>query len=305
MTRTLGVDISEWSGKVDFGKMKSAGVEFCYTKACQLLKDAQFSNYWPAMKQAGLLRGAFAYLDWRDSELKQAKLFTDTLGGDVGELPPMLDLEMDPTPYKLSPALVQGKVWNWIQAVEKTTGRVPIIYCGAYFWTQWMTSDPGWLKYPFWLAWYSSEAYINFISLLKGWHHGAPKPWPDWLVWQDAANASGYQYGTQALSIDRDWFNGDLAALKAWASGAPVPGPAPIPTPAPIPAPVIPASALGAYRVVKTSWIFPTPNDATPGKLVGQTTSNEQVTVSAIMGDWAQLSAPVAGWVRLVNLKKV
>jgi GH25 family lysozyme M1 (1,4-beta-N-acetylmuramidase) len=299
MNRVLGCDISEWSGKVDFGKMKSAGMEFCWGKACQLLKDAQFSNYWPAMKQAGLLRGAFGYLDWRDSELKQAKLFCDTIGGDIGELPPMLDLEMDPAPYKLTPALVQGKVWNWLQYVEKATGRVPIIYCGAYFWTAWMTPDKAWLKYPFWLAFYASELYINAISLIKGWSHGAPKPWKDWNIWQYSGNGNGPQYGTQALSLDMDVFNGDLAALKAWANMPNIPQ-IPAPTPTPAPNPIQP----GTYTVIKTSWVFPTPNDATPGKLVGQTTSNEQVTVSAIMGDWAQLSAPIKGWVRLVNLKK-
>jgi len=230
MTRTLGCDISEWSEKVDFVKMKSAGMSFCYAKASQVHADGLFKTYWPAMKQAGLYRGAFHYIDWSESELIQAKLFCDTIGGDVGELPPMLDLEENPTPYKLTPALVQGKVWNWLQYVEKATGRVPIIYVGAYFWTQWMTSDPGWLKYPLWLAWYSSETYINVISLLKGWHHGAPKPWPDWNIWQYIGNGNGPQYGTQALSLDMDWFNGDLAALKAWANNPVVP-PAPAPTP--------------------------------------------------------------------------
>jgi len=53
MNRTLGCDISEYSGKVNFDKMVLSGMAFCYTKACQLQIDAQFKNYWPAMKQSG------------------------------------------------------------------------------------------------------------------------------------------------------------------------------------------------------------------------------------------------------------
>jgi hypothetical protein len=75
---------------------------------------------------------------------------------------------------------------------------------------------------------------------------------------------------------------------------APIPGPAPVPVPAPV---------TNAYKVVKTSWIFPTPNDVTPGKLLGQTYAGEAVTVAATSGDWAQLSTPIKGWVRLVTLK--
>ena len=130
MNRASIIDTSHWSGPVDWNKAFSSGAAGMYTKASQLANDDTFAPNWKNAK--GLLpRGAFHYLDWEKSELVQAKLFTDTMGGDWGELPPSLDLEMDPTPFKLTPALVQGKVWNWLQAVEKTTGKVPMIYCGA------------------------------------------------------------------------------------------------------------------------------------------------------------------------------
>jgi lysozyme len=230
MTRTLGCDVSHWSGKVDFAKMGAAGASFMYAKASQLSADDTFKANWQNAK--GIMpRGAFHYLDFSVSELVQAKLFTDTMGGDWGELPPTLDLEMDPG--KLTKDVVQGKVWNWLQSVEKTTGRVPMIYSGASYWTYWMTPDKGWLKYPFWLAWYSSETYINIISLLKGYSHGAPKPWKNWTLWQYSGNGNGLKYGSQGLSMDMNWCD-DLDALKAFANG-------PIPTPYLPPKPPIPA----------------------------------------------------------------
>jgi hypothetical protein len=202
-------------------------------------------------------------LDFRVNELTQAKLFTDTmaLAGDYGDLPPVLDLEMNPSPYalKLSPEdyefgmnleykknpnlssvsmenlmltnenytltkpQVQGKVWNFLQAVEKTTGKIPVIYCGYYYWIQWMTSDPAWARYPFWLAWYNSENVIK-----------VPPPWFKWTFWQYSGNGNGPQYGSEGLSLDMDYYNGTLEDLKKF-SGISTPIPVPVPTPTPIP----------------------------------------------------------------------
>ena len=209
MTRQLLIDTSYWSGAVDWNKAKSAGAAAMYTKASQLSVDSTFSANWKNAK--GILpRGAFHYLDWHTSELAQAKLFTDALGGDWGELPPALDLEQNPALFGLSPALVRGKVWNWLTAVEKTTGRVPMIYCGYYWWIQWMTPDPAWAKYPFWLAWYAAESIIK-----------VPPPWNKWSMWQYTGNGPGPQYGTQGLSLDMSWTD-DLASLLV----APPPHPA-------------------------------------------------------------------------------
>lgn len=200
MSRVIGIDTSYWSGAVDWQKAKSASAAFMYTKASQLSVDTTFSTNWKNAK--GILpRGAYHYLDWHESELTQAKRFTDALGGDWGELPPCLDLEQSPALFGLSAALVQGKVWNWLQAVEKTTGRAPMIYSGYYYWLQWMTGNIGWAKYPFWLAWYASE---NIIKV--------PAPWTHWSMWQYTGNGPGKQYGTQGLSLDMSYCD-DLNAL--------------------------------------------------------------------------------------------
>jgi lysozyme len=271
--RAQGSDTSFWNSKVNYGKMKAAGISFCYAKASQLSADSRFKEYWPAMKQAGLLRGAYHYLDWRTSELDQAKLFVDTMGGDWGELPPVLDLEMNPAPlamnlqlaqeeigfgmnrayrmtlqaspekehdenlmlqapsYSLSGPEVRGKVWNFLKAVEKATGKVPMIYSGYYYWKQWMTPDTAWERYPFWLAWYASELYIRFKTLGGT---GAPPPWKNWTIWQYDGNGNGPLYGSQGLSMDMNWFNGTVDDLARFANAPIVP---PVTPPAPIPDP--------------------------------------------------------------------
>jgi GH25 family lysozyme M1 (1,4-beta-N-acetylmuramidase) len=198
--RQLVIDTSYWSGTVDWQKAKTAGAAAMYTKCSQLSADPTFAANWKNCK--GILpRGAYHYLDFHGSELTQAKMFTDAMGGDWGELPPALDLEQDPAKFGLQPALVQGRVWNFLQAVEKTTGRVPMIYSGFYYWSEWMTSNPAWLKYPFWLAWYAAE---NIIKV--------PRPWTTWSMWQYTGNGPGPQYGTQGKSLDENWCD-NLPAL--------------------------------------------------------------------------------------------
>lgn len=247
--KTLGCDVSFWNRAMNFQAMYNAGARFVVCKASQRLIDSRFKEYWPAAKAAGLLRSAYHYLDWRDDVLKQAKLFTDTLGGDWGELSPVLDLEMNPV--GLTAKEVQGRVGSFLQAVEKTTGRVPMIYCGYYYWVQWMTADPAWKKYPFWLAWYANESIIK-----------VPPPWTNWTIWQYAGNGPGPQFGSTGLSMDMNWFRGTEAELNAFANITPTPthpdfcptcGQVWPQTPGPTPPPPVPPTP--AYPAYKTTTI--------------------------------------------------
>ena len=128
-------------------------------------------------------------------------MFTDALGGDWGELPPALDLEQSPALFKLTPAVVQSRVLNWLNAVEKTTSRVPVLYVGYYYFVQWFTPDPKWARYPLWLPYYEPESVIK-----------VPPPWTKWSMWQYTGNGSGPQYGTHGLSLDMSYVD-DLASL--------------------------------------------------------------------------------------------
>jgi hypothetical protein len=145
------------------------------------------------------------------------------------EKEPKVPLKLQLSLYSLSAPEVQGKVWNFLQSVEKITKRIPMIYSGYYYWLQWMTPNSGWLKYLFWLAWYANESVIK-----------VPPPWKKWTFWQFSGNGNGPQYGSQGLSLDMDYFNGTLDDLKVFANVVIPPVPTPIlPTPTPTPQPTI------------------------------------------------------------------
>ena len=70
-------------------------------------------------------------------------------------------------------------------------------------------------------------------------------------------------------------------------------------------APVVvttPAGQGSSYTVGKVCWICATANDDAGCKLVMATKVGMAVTVTQIVGAWAQVSAPAAGWIRLANL---
>ena len=238
MSRAMGIDISVWDDDnstpqmCNFTTAMKAGASFVFIKASQVYADSDFLMNWKNAKVAGILRGAYHFLDWRVSEVDQAKLFVGLLGSDPGELPPVLDLEMNPASYNLTYQVVQGRVRNFLSIVEQSTSKIPMIYAGYYYWNAWMGKDPSWSRYPFWLAWYNEESVIK-----------VPYPWSRWMFWQYSDGGLGLKYGCESKSVDMNWFNGSVEELKKFANvSIPIPEPSvcqccgqsfPLPGPAP------------------------------------------------------------------------
>jgi lysozyme len=139
------------------------------------------------------------------------------MGGDWGELPPVCDFEM--TTYAPEPAVANGKLWNFLQALERITGKIPMIYSGYFYWHYYGTSNIGWAKYPWWLPWYESEASIATSMA----YYNYPMPWKKWTFWQYTGNGNGPQYGSTGLSMDMNYFNGTIEELKIFAGTTPPP----------------------------------------------------------------------------------
>ncbi len=94
----IGPDISKWNGDWNAEKAKQAGAVFVFIKASQAtFSDPQFKNNWKKAKDAGLLRGAYHYLDYTKSGEEQGDYLADLLLDDPGELPPIVDYEQTRT----------------------------------------------------------------------------------------------------------------------------------------------------------------------------------------------------------------
>src|SRR5215471_14990910 len=131
-TTTPGIDVSHFQGKVDWNRVKAAGMAFAFAKATEgtTNNDAMFATNWPAIKNAGLLRGAYHFFRASQDAAGQADHFLSRLSLAAGDLPPIIDVEV--TDGADNATLVSG-VKTWLDAVAAQTGVTPMIYASPAF----------------------------------------------------------------------------------------------------------------------------------------------------------------------------
>jgi GH25 family lysozyme M1 (1,4-beta-N-acetylmuramidase) len=164
-------------------------------------------------RAAGMIAGAYHYLTYDATGAAQAKHFITSIGGDVpdGDLPPMLDVE-DVYKTDLANTTIAQRVAimkDWLDTVETSTGRKPMIYSGAWYWASsaYMGTPTGFSDHP--LVW--SDYSGNCPSI--------PNDFPSLTIWQ-------YLGGTGSTAgitggCDQDKFYGTEADLQAFVNGGP------------------------------------------------------------------------------------
>ncbi|UGQ45898.1 glycoside hydrolase family 25 protein [Massilia endophytica] len=197
-----GIDVSHYQQNIDWSKVAGAGVVFAYAKATggSSFVDPAFSRNWQSMREAGLYRGAYHFFLAGDDPKVQAEQFIKTIGKlRRKDLPPMLDVETDDD---TDIETLQERALVWLQTVEKSTGRTPVVYTDNGFADKVLT-DPRFARYPFWIA-----DYAGSVS-------GVPNPWEKrgWQFWQyeDSGSVAGI-----TGEVDLDKFQGTLADLRAF-----------------------------------------------------------------------------------------
>ncbi len=210
----LGIDISKWNGNWDATKAKQAGATFVFIKASQATStDPEFLVNWQKAKDAGLLRGAYHYLDYTKPGMDQANYFADLLKNDPGELPPTVDYELRRTDNNPSAAL--GFLRDWLDQLTKRSElfedasvKQPMIYTGPGFWVEYgdQTKRDYWIQFPLWNAhWTTSSTPM------------IPPPWTLWQFWQFTDKGPGEAFGSEGLKMDMNRFNGTLNELMEFA----------------------------------------------------------------------------------------
>jgi lysozyme len=199
-TYLKGIDISKWQGTINWNAVRNAGTTFAFCKATEGLNytDPNFATNWPAIKSAGIIRGAYHFGRPGVDAIAQADHFVNTVKPIKGDLPLVLDFEAydNKTP---------SQVWTWAQKfvsrVKDRIGKPPIIYTGFYFWKDRAGNPTSSMGCPLWLA-----AYQNSTTGL------IPPAWATWSFWQ--YTSTGTVSGVTG-NVDRNYFNGSLAQLKA------------------------------------------------------------------------------------------
>jgi GH25 family lysozyme M1 (1,4-beta-N-acetylmuramidase) len=195
-----GIDVSVYQGDVDWPTAKTTGLDFAIARISDGTDlDTKFATNWPAMKSAGLVRGAYQFFEPADDPGAQAQIVVAAVGMlRDGDLPVTADMEVT---GGQSEATIIAHLQTWTAAVEAGTGKAPMIYTALGYWNASVASTT-FASTPLWVA--------NWGATCPD----LPTAWSDWKLWQYADD--GAVVGISG-NVDEDEFNGSLADLQAFA----------------------------------------------------------------------------------------
>jgi lysozyme len=194
---TPGLDVSYYQETIEWPKVRRAGLRFAFIRVSDgtTIDDPMFDQNWAGAKRAGLLRGAYQHFRPEESARAQADMMIAALMHDGGELPPVIDVEVD---GGKRPDEIAARVRAWIERVRDKLHVEPIVYTGPEFWRDRVGgADVG---VPLWVAHYKRECPT------------VPAPWEHWTYWQhtDSGRVPGI-YGP----VDLDVFAGTVDDLRS------------------------------------------------------------------------------------------
>lgn len=163
-----GIDVSHFQGNIDWQAVAGDGVRFCFIKATEGVGnvDPMFHRNWNGAKAAGVLRGAYHFFHPNLDAKQQAEHFLSVVTVEEGTLPPALDMEVtDGVDFEG----LQAGIRTWMETVEASAGRKPVVYTDPSFWQENVKADMS--QYPLWLACYASQPEM-------------PPGWRTWTFWQ-------------------------------------------------------------------------------------------------------------------------
>jgi len=165
-----GIDVSHYQSNIKWDSIKAQNIFFAFVKATEgeEFKDSLFRSNWPEMKRVGIKRGAYHFFRPTLSVYKQARNFMDHVKLEIGDLPPVLDVEVDDG---ASEELVVFRIRTWLQMIEHHYSIRPIIYTNITYFNKYIAGNLD--EYPIWIARYSySEPKLAFNKQWDFWQYG-------------------------------------------------------------------------------------------------------------------------------------
>ncbi len=155
-----GIDVSHYQGSITWSSVASDGVDFAILKATESRKytDPTFDFNDSQAALAGVPVGA--YHVWTpsrsiDDAKAEANHFVHVVQPTVGDVLPVLDMEMNRVPSGMPASVLQAWARAWLSRVTLKTGVRPMVY-GSQYLFQTMLGNTTWFAdhgYRLWFAW--------------------------------------------------------------------------------------------------------------------------------------------------------
>lgn len=175
-----GIDVSNHNGSVDWNQVADSGKKFTFVLASDgtSFTSPTYEQQYQGAKDAGMIAGAYHFARPGSSgPEEQANRFLDVANyqKDGKTLPPVLDLEVDPSSggcYGKSVDEMHQWVDGFNKVVKERTGEDPIVYANPSFWSQCMGNTDSYSDHPLWLAAYDVD------------QPSVPEGFDNWDFWQ-------------------------------------------------------------------------------------------------------------------------
>lgn len=167
-----GTDLSKWNdGRVDWPTVKRAGVSFVFIKATEGKDriDPAFERHWRNAAATGIPHAPYHFYYFCSTPEEQAAWFIANVPKQAVRLPPVLDMEWNPSSptcrLRPDPATVRDVMKRFLDRVEAHYGKRPIIYTSVDFHRDNLVG--AFTDYPFWLR--SVAAHPGEIYAGRQW----------------------------------------------------------------------------------------------------------------------------------------
>lgn len=190
-----GIDVSHWEGKIQFRKVRQAGIRVVYIKATQGrdIVDSDFERNYRDAERENLRIGFYHYVMARSVEeaKEEAAFFYDKIRDKKQHARPAMDFEVFGA---LSHGEVREISLQFLRELEARDGHRPVIYSDASN-ASGVFDDDRLREYPLWIAQYGVSK------------PDMENPWRRWSGWQ--YTDSGRVRGIDGR-VDRDYFRRDI-----------------------------------------------------------------------------------------------
>jgi len=218
-----GVDVSSAQGKIDWRKVVAVGgIDFVYAKATDGVDgtDPMFANNWAGLNAVHIQRGAYHFYEPVSDPVRQAERFFAVVGKlEIGDLPPMLDLEARKPAGKTNADFLK-EVRVFVERAESLFECELVIYTGGpYFDSACVGVSEEDVEFfstrDLWLAAY---VFNPKIFIPKAWS----KLGKSWVIWQKsgnigAGNSPGFRLPGIGVVTDLNVTQGAANDLPTWA----------------------------------------------------------------------------------------
>ncbi len=191
-----GIDVARYQGAIDFETVYRSGVRFVYMKGTEGKDyvDPAFRDNWRRARASGMAHGVYHFMAWCSTAAEQARWFIKNVPNDPTALPPVLDLEWNhqsSCKRKWSKQDVLDKVRVMLDAMERHTGKMPIIYTDMSFHRDILEGEH--FDNAFWLRSTAAEPHERYHN----------RRWTFWQ-WTQTGTVKGVR-----TEVDRNAFYGD------------------------------------------------------------------------------------------------